>query len=67
MVVDDHPAIAIENLAARREHRNGLDAVLARAPDRFRVADLQVPESGDQEQETPTMKYWKKAIFQTGT
>ncbi len=51
MIVDDHAAVAIENLAARRQHRNRLDAVLQRPLlINLRIADLQVPEAGDQEQ-----------------
>ena len=35
VIVDDHAAVAIQNLAARRQHGNRLDAVLlARAPGR---------------------------------
>ena len=51
MIVDDHAAIAIQNLAARRQHRNRLDAVLERPLlINLGIANLQVPEAGDQEQ-----------------
>ncbi len=51
VIVDDHAPVAIQNLAARREHRNGLDAVFERALlINLRIADLQVPKAGDQEQ-----------------
>jgi hypothetical protein len=51
MVVDDHPSVAVQDFAARSQHRNRLDAVLQSAflVD-LRVANLQVPEAGDQEQ-----------------
>ena len=52
VIVDDHAAVAIQNLAARREHRNRLDAVFKRAfLIHLRIADLQVPKAGDQKQE----------------
>src|SRR5580658_382115 len=52
MIVDDHPSVAIQNLSARREHGDGFNAVLERALlINFRIANLQIPEAGDQEQE----------------
>src|SRR5579883_116631 len=52
MVIHYDAAIAVQNLAARRQHRDGFDAVLHGAflVER-RIAHLQVPKSGDQEQE----------------
>ena len=51
LIIDDHAAIAVENFAARREHRNGLDAIaLGQFAVAFAVANLQHPEAGDQEQ-----------------
>ena len=51
MVVHDHPPVAVQDFTARGQDRNGFDAVLQRAllVD-FRVANLQVPKAGDQEQ-----------------
>src|ERR1700733_14655574 len=52
MIVDDHPPVAIQDFAARGQDGNRLDAVLQSAflVD-LRVANLQVPEAGDQKQE----------------
>ena len=50
LVIDDDPAIAIENLAARRENRRALDAVaLRRFTVHVRILNLQLPEAGNQE------------------
>ena len=52
MVVDNHTAIAIENLAARGHDRQRFDAVpLGALVVDFRALDLQFPEAGDQEKE----------------
>ncbi len=51
MVVDDHAAVAIENLAARRDDGQRFDAVaLGQLVVDLRVANLEVPEAGDQEE-----------------
>src|SRR5580692_3152572 len=52
MVVHDHPAVAIEYPAARRDDGNRLDTVGLRAQVvHLRVLNLQPPKPGDQQQE----------------
>ncbi len=52
VVVDDHAAVPIQDFAARRQHRNGLDAVFHGAfLIEVGIANLQVPKPGDQEHE----------------
>src|ERR1019366_1656484 len=50
MVVDDNAPIAVEDLAAGGENRQGFDAVAKGgfAVD-FGIANLKIPEAGDQE------------------
>jgi hypothetical protein len=51
-IIDDDPAVAVENLPARSEQRDGLDAIaLSQLTIYFVVADLQNPEAREQKQE----------------
>ena len=61
VVIDDHAAFAIENLAARGEDRDGFDAVaLGLLVVDFGAFDLQPPEPGDQEQKNANCGVLKK-------
>src|SRR5579885_2227924 len=52
MIIDDDPAVAVENAAAGREHRHGLDIVFFGALGiELGVADLQVPETRHEKDE----------------
>src|ERR1051326_2897428 len=52
MVVDNHAAIAVQNPAARRQHRHRFDAVLLRPlVVQLLVLYLEPPETRDQEEE----------------
>src|SRR5262245_49915981 len=54
MVVDDHAAVAVENSAARRQDRHGLNPVGFRTfAVELRILHLKLPKSGYQKQEKP--------------
>ena len=51
MIVDDHAAVAVEDFSARREQRDGLDAIpLGEFAVGLVIADLENPEARNQEQ-----------------
>ena len=54
VVVNDHPAIAVEDLSARRQHRQRLNPVaFGLLAVNVRVAHLEIPESGEKKNENP--------------
>jgi hypothetical protein len=50
LIIHDHAPVAVEQLAARRDYRDRLDAVvLGQLAIALAVANLQHPKAGDQE------------------
>ncbi len=64
VAVDDDAAVAIEDFAARRKHRDGLDAVLLGLFEvAGRIADLQFPEAGNKKDEDANREVLKESDF----
>ncbi len=67
VVIDDHPAVAVQDAAARRQDRHGLDAVLQRPlVVELGILHLEPPEAGDQEQEDGDAGVLKNGDFAGG-
>ena len=67
MIIDDHAAIPVEDLAARGDDRDGFDAIeLGALTVKIRIANLDAPEAGDQKQKDAHRQILKESDLFTG-